>query len=89
MDRAELLQRAYYASTEPTHRVAAIVAVGSVIIYMVQCFGDMGLGTWTGIYLVTPALVCAGKLAVANGAWGKPAVKAETPVAEVTNRTAA
>jgi hypothetical protein len=29
----------------------------------------MGLGTWTSVFLVAPALALAGKLAVATGAW--------------------
>jgi hypothetical protein len=29
----------------------------------------MGLGSWTGIYLVGPAMAIACKLAVNNGAW--------------------
>lgn len=62
--------RAYYATKVPTERVAAVLAVGSVIIYMIQCYGDMGLGAWTGVFLVAPSLSLAGKLAVHAGAWG-------------------
>jgi O-antigen ligase len=63
--------RAYHASKEPTYRVAAQVCVASVLIYMVQCWGDMGLGMRTGVFLVAPGIAVAGKLAAATGQWGK------------------
>jgi len=63
--------RAYHATRDPKLRVAALASFGAVLIYLVQCWGDMGLGTWTGIFMVGPALAVAGKLAVATGAWGK------------------
>lgn len=61
--------RAYYATKSPRHRVMAMLSTGTVIIYMIQCYGDMGLGAWTGVFLLGPSLALAGKLAVANGAW--------------------
>lgn len=68
--------RAYYAAKRPGDRVAAVLAVGSVIIYMIQCYGDMGLGAWTGVFIVAPALALGGKLAVATGAWGSQKTRA-------------
>jgi len=61
--------RAYYASTKPFDRATAITCFGVVLVYLIQCWGDLGLGTQTGVFLIAPALACAGKLAVANGAW--------------------
>ena len=62
--------RAYHAAKEPMDRVAATVCVGAVLVYLVQAFGDIGLGSFTGVYIVAPALAIAGKLAVETGAWG-------------------
>jgi hypothetical protein len=61
--------RAYRASKKPDERTAALMSFGAVIIYTVQCWGDMGLGSWIGVFTTAPALVVAGKLAVATGAW--------------------
>lgn len=61
--------RAYRAAKNPIDRTAAVLATGSVIIYMIQCYGDMGLGAWTGVYLMAPSIALAGKLAVDTGAY--------------------
>jgi hypothetical protein len=61
--------RSYHASKKPTDRVAALACTGSVLIYMVQCWGDVGLGAWTGVFIVGAALAVAGKLAVAVEVW--------------------
>lgn len=61
--------RAYHASKVSTHRAAALVGVGGILIYYVQCYGDMGLGSWTGVFIVAPSLAAIGKLAVPSGAW--------------------
>lgn len=61
--------RAYHYGTEPEYRAAALVCFGSILIYMVQCWGDMGLGTWTGVFTVGPSLAIVGKLLVASGGW--------------------
>jgi hypothetical protein len=68
--------RAYYNATDPSHRAAAMLCFGAVLIYLIQCWGDLGLGSWTGVMLVAPAVATAGKLAKAIGAWGssKPKV---------------
>jgi hypothetical protein len=62
--------RGYHHAKAPSDRVTAIVCVGAVLVYLVQAFGDIGLGSFTGIYLLAPALAIAGKLAVATGSWG-------------------
>lgn len=64
--------RAYHHCKEPYDKAAALVSFGSILIYYVQCFGDLGLGTFTGVYLIAPSLAIAGKLAVKSGAWPMP-----------------
>lgn len=61
--------RAYRFSADPRDRVAALTTIGVLVAYMVHCYGDMGLGTWTSVFTVAPALALVGKIAVANGAW--------------------
>jgi hypothetical protein len=68
--------RAYHHATERTDRAAAMACVGAVLIYYFQCYGDMGLGSWTGVYMMGAALAAAGKLAVATGAWTTTARRA-------------
>jgi O-antigen ligase len=62
--------RGYHNAKDPRDRVAAVLSVGAVLVYLVQAFGDIGLGSLTGISLLAPALAIAGKLAVATGSWG-------------------
>lgn len=64
--------RAYYKGTEPAHRAAALVSFGAVLLYLVQSWGDLGLGTWTGVFMMGAALAVAGKLVVATGQWAQP-----------------
>ena len=61
--------RAYYFGTTAQHRAAAMVSFGLVLIYMMQAWGDLGLSTWTGVFMTACALAVAGKLAVATGQW--------------------
>jgi len=61
--------RAYYASTNAIDRAAAIVCFGVVLVYLIQCWGDLGLGAPNGVWLIAPALAIGGKLATATGAW--------------------
>lgn len=61
--------RAYHNAKEPSHRAGALVSFGAILIYMIQCWGDMGIGTWTGVFTVGPSLALAGKLLVASGDW--------------------
>lgn len=61
--------RAYHASTSARDKSAALVCFGGLLIHYLQCYGDMGLGSWTGVFMVAPSLAMAGKLAVSNGAW--------------------
>jgi len=61
--------RAYHHSKVPLEKAAALGCLGAILTYYLQCFGDMGLGSWTGVFLVAPAIAVACKLAVASGAW--------------------
>jgi O-antigen ligase/polysaccharide polymerase Wzy-like membrane protein len=61
--------RTYKGSREPRLRAGALVCFGTVLVYLIQCWGDLGLGTWVGVFCVAPALAVAGKLATAAGQW--------------------
>ncbi len=56
-------------------RVAALASVAMIVVYLVHCYGDMGLGTWTSVFTVAPALAVSSQLAVRTHAW----VPAEAP----------
>jgi hypothetical protein len=64
-----LAARAYRYAVVRDDRTAALTAVSVVVVYLVYCYGDLGLGTWTSVFLVAPALAIASKLAVRTGAW--------------------
>jgi hypothetical protein len=61
--------RSYYSTKDPIERTAALMSFANVLIYFIQCWGDIGLGSWTAVFTVSPAIAVAGKLAVASGAW--------------------
>jgi O-antigen ligase len=65
--------RAARHATEPIDRAAAVSAVAAILVYVVHCYGDMGLGTWASVCTAGPALAFAGRLAVSTGAWPKRA----------------
>jgi len=67
-----LALRAYWWGRDRLWRAAALATAGAVLVYLIQCFGDMGFVSWQSVFLVAPALCISGKLAVASGAW--PAV---------------
>jgi O-antigen ligase len=73
--------RAYHHSKAPLDKAAALVCFGTILIYYVQCFGDLGLGTFTGVFLIAPSLAIAGKLAVKSGAWTMPVPRARRAAA--------
>lgn len=74
--------RAHLNARAPPERATALVCFGAVLIYMLQSYGDMGLGSWIGVFTVAPAMAMAGKLAVSVGAWNaRPKVAApDAPV---------
>ena len=61
--------RAYHRCKDPVQKAAALASFGAILVYYLQCFGDMGLGSWTGVFLVAPALAIVSKLTVAVGGW--------------------
>lgn len=61
--------RAYHNCKEPMQKAAGLASFAAIMVYYLQCFGDMGLGSWTGVFLVGPALAIASKLTVVAGAW--------------------
>ena len=61
--------RAYRASASPPFRAAALVCIGMVLVYMIQCYGDMGFVSWTASFTLALAIAVAGKLAVGAGGW--------------------
>lgn len=63
--------RVYRHAKSPTDRVTAMTAFCCFVIYLNHAYGDLGLGTWTSVFLLAPCLVCVGRLAVVVGAWPK------------------
>ena len=61
--------RSYRSSTKPRDRITALACMGALTAFVVQCYGDMGLGSWTSVFTVSPALALVAKQAVATGAW--------------------
>ena len=61
--------RSYDRSTLPRDRTAALATIGVLVAYIVHCYGDMGLGTFTSVFTVGAALALIAKQAVAVGAW--------------------
>jgi hypothetical protein len=61
--------RAYRAAQDPYDRITAHTCLATIMVYVVHCYGDMALGSWTSIFLVSLSLTYAGKLAVTTGAW--------------------
>jgi hypothetical protein len=72
--------RAYHSCKEPLQKAAALTCFGAVLVYYLQGFGDMGLGSWTGVYLVGPSIAVACKLTVGAGAWDAVAATARRVV---------
>jgi hypothetical protein len=88
----------FFAVRSATHaegaleRATAVSAAASIVVYLVHCYGDMGLGTWTSVFTVAPALAITSQLAVATGGWATatrvppgpvvvPVVRAQTTLA--------
>lgn len=67
--------RAYHFATDPVQRAVGMVGIGAVPIYYLQCYGDMGLGSWTGVFMMGASLAISGQLAVMVGAWPMPSAQ--------------
>lgn len=61
--------RSYKMATRADDRVAAMVALMMLVIFLAHCYGDLGLGTIAANLLTGLALVVTGKLALTTGAW--------------------
>jgi O-antigen ligase len=64
-----LAVRSYRQARRPIDRTAALTVISVIIIFVNQAYGDMGLQSWLGTFLMAASLTVAGKLAVAVGAW--------------------
>jgi hypothetical protein len=71
--------RSLYLAREKSDRVAALTCFCCIVIYALQCYGDLGLGSVVAIFLLAPSLAMVGKLAVKVGAW--PRVTATRQIA--------
>lgn len=61
--------RAYRYSTEREDRIMALTCFAGLFMYLLQCYGDMGLGSMVSVVVFAPIIVMVGKLAVKVGAW--------------------
>ena len=61
--------RAYRKTRDVDYQTAALCCITTVFVYLMQAYGDMGLVSWIGVFIIAPAMVVAGKLAVATGAF--------------------
>jgi O-antigen ligase len=64
-----LAARACRHATRVDDRTVALTAASIMVVHFVYCYGDLGLGKWTSVFTVAPALAVASRLAVATGAW--------------------
>jgi len=83
-----LAARSYRCATKPGHKALALGALGITVAYVNQCYGDIGINAWAGVFVLVPALVSVGKLAVVTGAWPARrrrtlAARLPTPVPEL------
>ena len=71
--------RSYRFAVRPADRVACLTSAGAIVAFVVHCYGDMALGSWTSVFTVAPCLAVVGKLAVATGAWPLAASSTSRP----------
>ena len=64
-----LSTRAFNWGRGTVERAAALVSLTVAGAFMVQAYGDMGLQSWTAVFLLAVALASSSQLAVAVGAW--------------------
>jgi hypothetical protein len=64
-----LAARTYRHAKGIDDRTASLTALSVLVVYLVYCYGDLGLGTWTSVFTVAPALAITSKLARTTGAW--------------------
>jgi O-antigen ligase len=64
-----LAARAYRRAVMGDERTIAMTAVAALVVYLVYCYGDLGLGTWTSVFIVAPTFAVSSRLAVKTGGW--------------------
>ncbi len=74
-----LAARAYRHAVTVDDRTVALTAVATVVVYLAYCYGDLGLGTWTSVFMLAPAFAVSSRLAVATGAWPTLSVAPREP----------
>ncbi len=61
--------RSYRHARTADERIAAIMPISMVLIYLMHCWGDIGFSERRAIFLLGPALAIAGQLATRTGAY--------------------
>jgi hypothetical protein len=61
--------RSYRLATTPDERIAALMTLVILVIYLQHCWGDIGFSERRSIFLVGPVLALAGQLAFRTGAY--------------------
>jgi O-antigen ligase len=64
-----LAARSYRMAQVPDERVAAFMVIGTIVIYLIHCWGDIGFSERRSYVLVGPVIAIAGQLALSTGAW--------------------
>ncbi|MFT3925210.1 MAG: O-antigen ligase family protein [Myxococcales bacterium] len=54
---------AYRRSRDQSLRAGALASIACILIYIMHCWGDLGLGTWTGVFTAACSIAVAGKAA--------------------------
>ncbi len=78
--------RALRRTAEFRDRVALLVALGVLLTYLNQAFGDMGLVSMQFVFFVAAAIAIIGRLATRHGAWPSRAVAPKAPILLVSPR---
>lgn len=61
-------------TSDVTERVGLLVAIGVIITYLLQSFGDMGTQAMQFVFFVSVAVAIIGRLASRHGVWRVPTV---------------
>jgi O-Antigen ligase len=64
-----LAARSYHRARLPRDRVAAMMSINLVFLFLLQVYGDIGVSQWLAPLTIGPAMVIAAKLAIETGAW--------------------
>ena len=62
--------RSYRFAQLSDERAASLAVICISLIYLIQCWGDIGFSERNGVFLLGSALGVASRLAVSTGAWG-------------------